>query len=91
MNYFLHSILDTAHTYPSVLIPLEKLYVAPYSVLTFTPTPNRCHRRPKEFCTNQCIFCEDTNTCVNRIETFRSPSPCDINGNIPLEYPFKKG
>ena len=76
-RHAIFDFLETVHTYPSVLIPLEKLYVAPYSVLTFTPTPNRCHYRPKEFCTKQCVFCEDNKMCVERIETFRSPSPCD--------------
>ena len=65
------------YTYPPTLFPLKKLFVGPYFSIQYTPTPNRCHHRPKEFCKNQCIFCEDTNMCVERIETFRTPSPCD--------------
>ena len=71
------SLLDVVHSYPPTLFPLKKLFVGPYFSLKFTPTPNRCHRRPKEFCKKQCIFCEDTDMCVERIETYRTPSPCD--------------
>ena len=77
INRFSLFLLETVHTYPPTHFPLKKLYIGPYFSLKYTPTPNRCHRRTKEYCKNQCIFCEDTNMCVERIETFRTPNPCD--------------
>ena len=81
------SLSHVVYSYPPTILPLKELLVDPYFSLKFTPTPNRCHRRPKEFCKKQCIFCDDTDMCVERIETYRTPSHCD-KGIIILQNLF---